>query len=557
MNKSEEFLELLKKDVTAWNRWRQENSQVEINFESVDLSNSHLSQANLKGINFKRSNFGGSDLRQADLSDSCLKGANFEQCDLRNARLKQANLANANLKAVKLSDANLISANLSRAIIIDARLMNADLRFTNLSYAILTKTDLSSSDLEGANLQKASLDNVNLERCILDKASLENAILKQSSLKLSSLIETNLREVNLNQANLQEAILKDADLSQASLISADLQMADLRKANLSTANFANANLSLAELTGACLEDWNINKATNLDGIVCDYIYLKSGYQERYPYDSNKVFTQGEFSSLYQQASETLDLIFNGSIDWKTFAKSLSDLQVEAGDYSLSVQSIEKKTNGSFLIRVSVPSQIDKEKIEESFWNKYNLILDAKNDQINFLNQEIDLKRNEIITKQKENDRLLKLVETMASTDKSQASHNTTIPLPTSTMNFYYSGASGDINTVIGDRNQQDTIVNNPQRNLAEAAAEIQQLLEQLESTYQSDYSVNSTLGKMLLASKAIQEIENDKSWKERAIKAVQQGSLEALISHPVGGFIASAIQDWKETDEMKQDNDDS
>ena len=78
------------------------------------------------------------------------------------------------------------------------------------------------------------------------------------------------------------------------------------------------------------------------------------------------------------------------------------------------------------------------------------------------------------------------------------------------------------------------------QSLAEAAKEIQQLLEQLSQSYPT----TTTTEQMVVAKKAIEQIESDRNWKQRAIKAFQQGSLKALETNPIGAFIVGAIKGW-------------
>ena len=77
----------------------------------------------------------------------------------------------------------------------------------------------------------------------------------------------------------------NAELTEADFTGAKLKGTDLREANLSEVN----------LTGACIKDWIINSQTNLDDVICDYIYLKEGQQERHPASGN--FAPEEFSKL--------------------------------------------------------------------------------------------------------------------------------------------------------------------------------------------------------------------------------------------------------------------
>jgi hypothetical protein len=79
-------------------------------------------------------------------------------------------------------------------------------------------------------------------------------------------------------------------------------------------------------------------------------------------------------------------------------------------------------------------------------------------------------------------------------------------------------------------NNQGTVIENVGRDvnqsapeqkpdLATAAAEIQKLLEQLEKTYPAD----TTAGKMMIATKAIEEIENNPTLTQRIISALKSG----------------------------------
>jgi hypothetical protein len=91
------------------------------------------------------------------------------------------------------------------------------------------------------------------------------------------------------------------------------------------------------------------------------------------------------------------------------------------------------------------------------------------------------------------------------------------------------------------------VINNevPSKSLAEAAAEIQQLLVQLEKSYSTD----TTKGKMALATEAIARIEDDKSWKVRVMSALKAGGVSAFeqfLSHPAASFVISALDDWQQ-----------
>jgi len=193
-----------------------------------------------------------------------------------------------------LTEADLRGANLSDADLRDANLSNADLS------GILCGADLSRADLRGANLYIADLCGANLSG-------------------------SNLRGADLRGADLRGADLSGSNLSGANLRVADLRGADLRGANLSEANLSGANLAMSQvigtnfynatLTDSCIKDWLINSATNLDKVICEYVYLgiEGNYfnyskTERRPINGN--FAPGEFASLYKKIIETTDLILS-------------------------------------------------------------------------------------------------------------------------------------------------------------------------------------------------------------------------------------------------------
>ena len=85
------------------------------------------------------------------------------------------------------------------------------------------------------------------------------------------------------------------------------------------------------------------------------------------------------------------------------------------------------------------------------------------------------------------------------------------------------------------------------QSLAEAAADIQLLLKQLEQTYPT----TTTSQQMVVAAEAINRIESNPLLKERVINAVKEGGLAAFekaIDNPAGAFIVGAIKGWQEVE---------
>ncbi len=494
---NEEHLALLKQGIEVWNKWRDENPEIRPNLKDADLRNADLRNANLIEANLIEANLYGADLRWATLAD--------------------ADLRNANLEAVKLNGASLLRTNFQFANLIEVDFVKAHIIETNFHLA-----RLGGANLKGANLignvpgQGLDLGKVNIRQATFDKANLS---------------KTNLSGQNISEQNFRGANLRGANLSRIEALGTDFRD--------------------AIFTEACIEDWNINSQTNLNGVICDHVYQKADYQdgklvftERRPHDPNKNFAPGEFTKLFQKALETVDLIFKDGIDWQVFLASFQQLQVESGDSQLLVQSIEKKPEGAFVIRVEVPRSADKAAIEASFWQKYQPLLEAKDEQIAFYCQETEVKRKEIEQKREENTMLLRIIETMV--EKENTSPNRTIHINT----YYEQSGNHGIGHMSGGEIKEGAkvtgILNEVEKqNLAEAAEEIQQILEQLSQTYPTETLVQ----KAVVAEEAIKQIENKPTLKKQVLSAIKAMGVQVLmeaIDHPVANVFREGIEAFQE-----------
>lgn len=199
----------------------------------------------------------------------------------------------------------------------------ASLGGTQFKRANLTDADCSKATLKSAHFNSAILirtrfylaRKVNLAR--LDKTILSDFAVQDLMVTLrgrgKSYVGKNLKAANLAGADLIDADFTEADLSQATLEGAELQRVNLTKTQALGTQFRQA-----DLTGACLEAWNIDSTTQLDGTLCDYVYLLKPPQERRP--SSGIFQPGEFTKLFEEVLDTIDLIFQNGIDWKVVLK---------------------------------------------------------------------------------------------------------------------------------------------------------------------------------------------------------------------------------------------
>ena len=254
---------------------------------------------------------------------------------------------------------------------------------TNFSDANLTDADCSQATLKNTNFRNAKL----IRTCFrnskkLDFARAGGTILAATPVRKllvdgngfqQDYTKANLRGANLDDANLETAILKYADLSEASLVKANLQAA-----NLTEAQAVGTNFTEARLTGACLEAWNIDSTTILEEIDCLWVYLAekerenlNQWGERRP--SSGEFKPGEFTKLFTEILDTVDLIFDKGIDWRAFVTAFKKAEAEE---NVSMHSIKNIGDGAIEVKLNVPPDADKKKIHSTFTQDYQLSLEA-------------------------------------------------------------------------------------------------------------------------------------------------------------------------------------
>jgi uncharacterized protein YjbI with pentapeptide repeats len=133
-------LAILERGVGVWNRWREENPEIEPDLMGLELYGTALRVADLTRedrmeVNLHEANFRTAKLAGANLATVYLTGA-----DLGFADLRRANLDGADLRGASLSGAHLSGANLSRTYLDGAELTGA----------IFGDTILGNVDLSGA-----------------------------------------------------------------------------------------------------------------------------------------------------------------------------------------------------------------------------------------------------------------------------------------------------------------------------------------------------------------------------------------------------------------------
>ncbi|MGC1297749.1 MAG: pentapeptide repeat-containing protein [Alloacidobacterium sp.] len=222
-----EHLAKLMEGVEAWNQWRKESPDVDVDLLEANLNGVDLLRANLNRANLNETNLRGADLRGARLGGAFLMRADLTRADLRGAFLNEANLRGATLNGADLRGALLRGAYLNLAF---------------LTEAILAETDLIEAALSGAYLLKADLSG-------------------------ASLWKADLRGADLSEADLKGADLSGADLSGANLLKADLSGADLSGASLIGTIFEKANLTDCNVYGVSVWDIRLEGAIQSNLVI--------------------------------------------------------------------------------------------------------------------------------------------------------------------------------------------------------------------------------------------------------------------------------------------------
>jgi len=520
---SNRYQTMLLESVSTWNQWREEQSMIPINLNGIYLRGVDLTQVNLGKVDLLKASLRSANLHKANLNSSNLRGADLGGAKLTEASLHKANLSKTDLHKANLSGANLCEADLSGANLSEANLNKASLHTTNLYMANLSRVNLCEADLSGADLRKVQLAHSMLSEANLCGANLNEAILYKADLSKANLNSSDLRGTELRETNLSGASLRGVKLNGANLSGFDLCGVDLNGANLSGVQALKTNFAEAILTAVCIEDWNINSATNLEGVICEYVYLKHDCQQRRP--RTGYFKPGEFAALFQTALDTVDLIFKDGIDWQAFFSSFQELRNQYDGQDISIQAIEKKRGDAFVVRLEVSPESNKSVVESYikalYETKMNLIEER-------YRSELKAKEGEIAIYKQQSVDLVRIAEILASKPmNSEISQN-------------FHGPVG--NVAANNQGEQKNIQHNyaaVKTTLSEVASELQALLRQLEeyNPEVTDAEKTAYLSTLIPPTR-----------RQRFISAVQSAGSAALEEIPYGVILKATIDGWMNPD---------
>ncbi|MEM8611172.1 MAG: pentapeptide repeat-containing protein [Cyanobacteria bacterium P01_H01_bin.105] len=446
-------------------------------------------------------------------------------------------------------------------------------------------TDLGSANLEDLIHQGVDVWNEWKHNNPPQGYSLTHMDLRGMDLQGVDLSNTSLAGSNFSGCKLNGASLAGADLTNANFNSAEL-----REANLSATQAIGTIFTGAMFTGACIENWNINSDTHLENITCSYVYLKAPQSERRPRQG--IFKSGEFTALFKKALDTVDLIFQDGIDWQAFFQSFQELRSQYADQDLAIQAIEKKGQ-AVIVRLEIPTGTEHQligdqakelyknhQINQSVQLKQEIEKDAKKlyeDNLKAIEAEYEKRlrlqgerHSEEIKRLIEGERqekatLMGVLSTMANKQSSselieylldaerkeranfvellsKISDNRGPTYNLSNPQF----AGGFAETVQGDQYRAPVTHNNPEiPSLAEAAAEIQNLLKQLEAS-----NPTATIAEQ----SAFLDAMVPPTRRERFIGALQAVGDAAINEIPYGSVLKAMVEGWQQSNLKKEIN---
>lgn len=381
----------------------------------------------------------------------------------------------ASINGTSFKEADLTNVDFTGATLQSADFREANLR--NISWHNAKKIDLArvgESYLKYPEVQKLVVSRVvstDEEKNIFDGFDLSGINLQGAYLVNASFIGANLNYANLQGAKLEDAIFTSANLNHANFQDTDLSSSILKQAQLDGTDFTGANL-----TGSYIEDWNITHDTKFDGVRCEYVYMRLPTKEkpnplRKPDYEKEVFQDGDFGEFIKPIFDTLDLYHNQGIDPRAIAIAYKKLSENNPDAELEIVAIEKRGDDKLLIRVKTAASAKLSQLNAEYFLNYNQLKEIASEEAKALIAEKD-------------DRIRSLenmVQTAVQSPKFYITNLQGDTHVTENRTFNLNGNSRYFEK-IDKYHEEHHYAPETKQNLAEAAQEIQDLLNQLAQT---------------------------------------------------------------------------
>jgi hypothetical protein len=260
-------------------------------------------------------------------------------------------------------------------------------------------------------------------------------------------------------------------------------------------------------------------------------------------------SDGQFGDFIKPIFDTLDLYHSQGVDPRAIAISFKQLAENHPEVELRIVGMEVKSEDKFLLRAETATNVDKSELSAEYFDNYNQIKALPEREIKLLLAEKDAR---IRSLESFVNTALQSPKFFAETYNNQGDTMSQSPKKQSTFNLQnaqFGGGLVDAETVnahqIGGNITNYTT--EEKQNLAQAAAEIQQLLTQLEQTNPTITSAQ----KMAVVAQAVDEIEKNPTLKARVVGALKSGGTEALkeaLDHPLVNVFVAAVEGWQDAE---------
>jgi len=233
---------------------------------------------------------------------------------------------------------------------------------TNFNQSNLLRCTFKNAILEHISFFDANLDYIDWR-----EANFKN--LRERAFWVSELevkrcgVSQNYRDRRIfERLRLDEVYLNNENLKNCSFKESILTFSSLTHSNLSGVNFSGTDLSNSNLTGAIIENWIIDRSTNLSNVHCDYIYLSENKdpQQRRPLSGN--FSPGDFAKVVRSFTETLDFLLHAHDDPQAFVKAMQEMMEAYGPELIQPAGFEHLGDGDRLFKFTVAPGIDPAKV---------------------------------------------------------------------------------------------------------------------------------------------------------------------------------------------------
>ncbi len=220
--------------------------------------------------------------------------------------------------------------------------------------------------------------------------------------------------------------------------------------------------------------------------------------------------------------------------------------------------MEERGEDKFLLRARTAATAGKSELSAEYFDTYNYLKHLPpEEQIKHFLTELKIKDNQINLQTNQILTYTNMISAALGRPSIQAenynNHGDTMsqsPKKQSTFNLQNAQIGGglvDAETVNAEQigGNITNYTTEQKQNLAQAAAEIQQLLTQLEQTNPTTTSAQ----KMAVVAKAVDEIEKNPTLKARVVGALKSGGVEALkeaLDHPLVNVFIAAVDGWQD-----------